>query len=528
MATEGNLRFAAQSLLDAEGILRGAADTYPFLDGPGRALRRTAKVANRPLRIAILGKAASGKSSLANLLAGVPVLPVPSMAHARVPVLLTYAPVPTAAAVYKNGDRVAFPLLQDIAHTIAALQNSAAISDLLAGKSVRSGGLKFLEAGLPSDTLRSFEILELPDGHPGMLGYGIDAAIWTAVATQAWSGSERAQWVELPQSVRSRSLLAVTFCDLVAGRENELKQLHAKLETSAKPYFQAICFVANDDPDLASAASRNRNLFVQIQHLALQFAAERFGKAMAVAHRVMAKAAAKPNLGTESKLNFVGSHAVAEASKNLFDGGCQAGPRPPAPRCVRVNPLVLVDAHEFGTVGKNAARRAEQTSGSPAKGERSKKRSYWMTIGAAAAVAGAVTLAGIQPGLISVGRNPVSEPLPSTSKAVEQAPVEIAETRGKTEAEVAAAEEGKRAQADPVAAEVQEKALTEAAAAEVRRKAQAEAAAEPKRRKKADAGRPRRAEPERAKRHGRLGRSVFALVRSHHARRKPIKQRAES
>ena len=361
MDKEGRLLVATQSLLDEiESILQRAADTYPYLDGPARALRRMAKVAGRPLRIGILGEANSGKSSLANLLAGVPVLPVPSMAHARVPVLLTYAPKPATAAVHKNGERTTFPLLQDVAQTIAALQNSAAMSDLLAGKSIRSGGLKFLETGLPSDILRSTEILYLPAGHTVLPGYGVDAAIWTTVATQAWRESERAHWAKLPQSVRSRSLLAVTFCDLVADREINLKRLQARLETSAKPYFQGICFVENGDPGLAAATSRNRVLFAKIQYLAYQFAAERFGKAMATAHHAMAAAAAKSGPATKSKHNGFSSHAVAKVSQDLLDGNRPITLKRPLPEVRLVKPITLCNGHASGAAAKSAARRTAQ------------------------------------------------------------------------------------------------------------------------------------------------------------------------
>ncbi len=332
MDKEGKLQVATQSLLDEiEGILSRAADTYPYLDAPARALRRMAKAAGRPLRVGILGAANSGKSSLANLLVGVPVLPAPALANAGVPALITYATIPSVAAIYESGERVAFPLLQDVAQTVAAIQDCAAMSSLLAGKCIRSGGLKFLEAGLPSDILRSIEILDLPADSPGLRGFQLDAVIWTTVATQAWPELERAQWAKLPRSVRSRSLLAVTFCDLAGDSENNLKRLQARLEASAKSYFQGICFVANGDPDLAAAAPRNNALFVQIQYLALQFAAERFGKAMAIAHRVMAKAAVKPGPGTEPVRNGLSGHAVAEAGIDLFNGDRRIAFKRPLP-----------------------------------------------------------------------------------------------------------------------------------------------------------------------------------------------------
>ena len=429
MGTQGKLRFAAQSLVDAEDILRRAADAYPFLDGPGRAFQRMAKAANRPLRIGILGEANSGKSSLANLLAGVSALPADPVANTRLPALLKYAAKPSVTAIYESGERIAFPVRQNVAQVVAAIQDSGGKSYLPAGKSVPPGRVKIVEVGLPSDILRSVEILDLPAGHRGLPGYGMDAAIWTTVATQAWCESERAQWAKLPRSVRSHSLLAVTFCDLVAGRENSLKRLQARLETSAKPHFRGICFVANGDLDPAAAASRNKVLFVQIQFLAQQFAAERFGKAMAIAHRVLAKATAKSRPRAESERYGLGGHAVAEAGRGLFDGDPVA-----APEGGLEKPPILRSGPASGAAAKNAARRTAHPSPSWAAGKISKEHPRWMAIGMAAAVAVIATSVAIQPGLIGTGRSPVSSPLPSASEAVEQSAAEKAGTRRKAEA----------------------------------------------------------------------------------------------
>ncbi len=477
MDIEGKLRFAAQSLASAEGILRKAADAYPFLDGPGRAFRRMAKAANRPLRIGILGEANSGKSSLANLLAGVSALPADPVANTRLPALLKYAPKPSVTVLYESGERIAFPVRQNVAQVVAAIQDSGGKSNLPAGKSVPPGSVKIVEVGLPSDILRSAEILDLPVGHRGLPGYGMDAAIWTTVATQAWRESERAQWTKLPQAVRSRSLLAVTFCDLVAGRENNLKRLQARLETSAKPHFRGICFVANGDLDPAAAASRNKVLSVQIQYLAQEFTAERVGKAMAIARRLMANAIAKLGPGTEPERNGLGGQAVAEASRGLFDGDWVAALKRPLPEGGFERPSILRSGPASGAAVKAAAHKTTHASPSWAAGESSKERPRWMTIGAAALVGGAVTLGAIQLGLIGTDRSP------SASEAVEQGAAEKAEKRRKDEAEAAAAEVRGKAEAEAAAAEVHRRTQVEAVAAEARRRAEAEAAAAEARRK---------------------------------------------
>ncbi len=290
MDIERKLRSAAQNLTNAESVLRRAADAYPFLDGPARAFRHLAKAANRPLRIGIFGEQNSGKSSLTNLLVGVSVLPADPVANTKLPVLLKYGPTPSVAAIYESGEKITFPVRQSVARLIASIEESGGKSNLPAGRSVPSGCVKWLEADFPSTILRSVEILDLPANYRASPGCSVDAAIWTTVATQAWRESERALWSKLPESFRSRSLLAVTFCDLAGAKQNNLKRLRARLDTSAKPHFREICFVANGGEDLAAAAAKNKVLFTQIQHLAQEFTAARLGKAMAIARRLMTKA----------------------------------------------------------------------------------------------------------------------------------------------------------------------------------------------------------------------------------------------
>jgi hypothetical protein len=271
MDSEVELLFTVQDLIAAEGALRKAADSHPALQGIGRAFGRMARAANRPLRIGILGESNSGKSSLANLLAGAAALPALPVANTRLPALLKYAPAPSVTVLYESGERI----------TVSA------------NESVPRGTVKRLEVGLPSSILRSVEFLDLPGsanvlfsaGHHNPVSYGIDAAIWTTAATQAWRESERSHWLQLPQAIRSRGLLAVTFCDMIKG-ESDLKRLHARLEASAKPYFREICFVAAAGEDPAATAPSNTFLFRQIQSLAQEFSTARLSKATAIARRM--------------------------------------------------------------------------------------------------------------------------------------------------------------------------------------------------------------------------------------------------
>jgi Dynamin family len=265
-----------QSLDSAQRALERVRNSYPVLQAPYRALGRIARAARRPLRLAILGESNSGKSTLANLLVGDVMLPALPAANTRLPTLLQYAPSTFAAAVLPDGQRFA----------------------LGARGNIPPGHIMRLEAGLPNEVLRLVEIVDFPGGaNPllptdplDVLSHGIDAAIWTTVATQAWRESERAAWLRLPQRIRSLGLLAVTHCDLISSAD-DFKRLRARLEAVAAPHFQGVFFIAaaksNETP--AAEWAENAALFSEMRRLAHQFSSERVAKA-ALVSRLLAAA----------------------------------------------------------------------------------------------------------------------------------------------------------------------------------------------------------------------------------------------
>jgi hypothetical protein len=310
---ERKLGSAAQSLANMESALRSAADAHPILERPCRAIGRMAKAAKRPLRIGIFGELNSGKSSLANLLLGASILPAGPVTNTRLPALLKYSPLPSVTAIYGSGERVAFPVGDNVSQLIASVQEGGAKSALPAGSSVPQGAVKWLEIGFPSSRLLWIEILDHPVNYAGP-AYCTDSAIWTTVATEAWHEAERDQWTRLPEAVRSRGTLAVTFCDLIAGKTNNLSRLQARLDKTAKPYFQGICFVENGDKDPAAAAFKNKVLFSQVRHMAQEFAAGRLAKAITIALRITASAIEKAAAASESERAGLASLAAAIAA----------------------------------------------------------------------------------------------------------------------------------------------------------------------------------------------------------------------
>lgn len=276
MDFEHKQRLAIENLLNAEAVLRGAADAHPFLQRPARALSRLARAVSRPLRIAILGEPNSGKSSLANLLIGAATLPALPVRNTRLPTLLKYAPAPIAAAVDDRGKRFTLSARESIPPEIVS----------------------YVEVGLPSEILRRAEIMDFPGSATPQfpacgtfaLKYGIDAAIWATVATQAWRESERMAWLELPQRIRERGLLSVTHCDLIAAGEDGTKRLRARLENTAQPYFCGISFTGAAGSESPAAVLPEHDLLRQLTRLAQEFAAGRLSRAIGAASRVAEKA----------------------------------------------------------------------------------------------------------------------------------------------------------------------------------------------------------------------------------------------
>src|SRR5215469_8787760 len=124
MDLEGKLKSSQNGLINAQDVLRKAVDANPALERAGRALGRIARVANRPLRIGILGEAKSGKSSLANLLVGVSTVPAHAVENTRLPTLLKYAPAPSVTALLESGERITLPANDNIRLTLAAIYGS--------------------------------------------------------------------------------------------------------------------------------------------------------------------------------------------------------------------------------------------------------------------------------------------------------------------------------------------------------------------------------------------------------------------
>ena len=166
--------------------LRGAREQLEGLHRYDQALAvcaaglaRMEAVLARPPRVIILGEVNSGKTSVADLLLGVGLLPSSVVANTRLPVLIRYAEETALHAV--AGDT-------------RWLMTGENLGGPPAGREMTA-----LEIGLPSERLKEFEILDTPalSGWDGANTDG-DIRIWCTVATRAWTESERVYWSALP------------------------------------------------------------------------------------------------------------------------------------------------------------------------------------------------------------------------------------------------------------------------------------------------------------------------------------------
>ena len=219
-------------LTQARHKLQRAASPELRLSSAIRALWRTERRLARPLRVAICGEVNSGKSSLANLLAGIESLPTAILSNTRIPTLLHYAVEPELWTVQANGKR----------------------ARLRSGHDMPRDAIFRVEVGLPSPRLQAMQILDLPglgDARSGLSvtdlpAHHVDAAIWCTMSTQAWKETERTAWSLLPPRLGTRGLLVATHRDLLRDPRDQEKLL-GRLREEVGTSFASISLVSTSE-----------------------------------------------------------------------------------------------------------------------------------------------------------------------------------------------------------------------------------------------------------------------------------------
>ncbi|MBO0764481.1 MAG: dynamin family protein [Hyphomicrobiaceae bacterium] len=218
-----------QQLRQARVRLERAAAPELRLSPAIRALWRTEMRLDRPLRVAIYGEMNAGKSSLANLLAGIESLPTAVISNTRIPTLLYHADEPEIWMVEEDGSK----------------------ERLRSDNIVPRRSIFRVEVGLPTRRLRAMQILDLPGlsdprigGAPvDLTAHQVDAAIWCTMSTQAWKESERTAWSMLSPRLNARGVLVATHRDLLA-QPSDPRKLLVRLRAEAGTSFTSIVLLS--------------------------------------------------------------------------------------------------------------------------------------------------------------------------------------------------------------------------------------------------------------------------------------------
>jgi hypothetical protein len=289
-AVHGPTAKVVQQLRQARHRLQRAASPELRLSPAIRALWRTELRLDRPLRVAICGEINAGKSSLANLLAGIESLPTAVVSNTRIPTLLYYAPAPEIWTLDASGKR----------------------ARLRGHHNLPRESIFRVEVGLPAPRLQALQILDLPglgdggscDAGLDLCAHHVDAAIWCTLSTQAWKESERTAWSMLPQRLNTRGLLVATHRDLLQDPSDRLKLL-TRLRHEVGTTFtsiilvstlEAIAVMAKDRKGLTGAAwiaSGADALETALASLLLSLREQRAAAALRVTSRIAQRALAR-------------------------------------------------------------------------------------------------------------------------------------------------------------------------------------------------------------------------------------------
>lgn len=271
---------AKESLLrELDAICRelavaGTLDCNPRLRSAGRALARLRSGLDRPIRLAVFGEDRAGKSSTINFLLKRQALPSGGLAGQAAYLLVYYASEPEMYAVGRDGartrltsravTRIAQPdspadTPAPVANVIYSATDCAAPPPVaqtllpgLPGNTPSAAG-KLVELGLPNEVLRSVVMLEaraFPSANAGSAiaeaFRTVDIAIWCTLATQAWKGSERADWTAIPAGRRRNALLLVTYKDAIRNQNDESRIL-ARLRDNTAELFSDVVLISLRD-----------------------------------------------------------------------------------------------------------------------------------------------------------------------------------------------------------------------------------------------------------------------------------------
>lgn len=180
---------------------------------------------NKP-RIALMGEFSAGKSTLANLL----------LAQQHSPVQVTATQLPPVW--YRHGSSGA--------HRVSLAGERADIPAENWAK-VSTQDTQLIEVSLEADILDRADLIDMPGtSDPNLeIPYWktilpqVDIAVWCTPANQAWRQSEAALWADVPDVLKSRSLLLITRMDKIRNAIDGARILQ-RVRQEAEGQFAAV------------------------------------------------------------------------------------------------------------------------------------------------------------------------------------------------------------------------------------------------------------------------------------------------
>lgn len=252
----------------AEGVLAESAASRDLVGRRRqRALPRVRSSLMRPTVFALAGEFNSGKSSLCNALMELDTLPTDLFATTSVPTRLYWSN--DVAITYSTSSGRHLPPTLSLAEIDEPLSR--------------------IDIGAPADVLSSFELVDMPGlANPeaercsiDLSSIRFDALVWCTPITQAWKETENIVWSRLPAKFQQRTILALTFADLVTAHERE--RVRERLSQEAGPFASIIAVSA-----LSGHEACRADLLAACGELADELKLDRLLKAARIVRRFLA------------------------------------------------------------------------------------------------------------------------------------------------------------------------------------------------------------------------------------------------
>jgi len=202
---------------------------------------------DRPVRIAIIGEANSGKTTLANGLIGAPLLPTSVVANTPYPVRVRYADLPRVIARHESG-KVRTPSAAGgaLPRTSAPPEPANAAAAPF-GHETADDPVIALEIEAPIEALEGLELIDTPaitdDGAPES-AVDADIWIWCTNASRAWGCSEKKSRQDFYAMRPGRSILVATHADTLAS-QRDCQRVLTRLDAEAGAAFARIAFASH-------------------------------------------------------------------------------------------------------------------------------------------------------------------------------------------------------------------------------------------------------------------------------------------